>query len=388
LSNADSLAATNQNEAAERGVTAPGESRVRNERTRFAPAELRAFVARALEAANVRPDDARLAAEVLVTSDVRGIESHGVARLERFYVDRIRDGIIDPQGRATTLRETTTSLAVDAGNALGHPVSVRTMRRTIDKAREAGCAVATVRHSNHYGIAGYYAMQALEFDCIGIASTNAGRLAVPTGGREVMLGTNPFAYAVPAQDGDAFVLDMATTTVALGKLEIAQRLGKALRPGWAIDAAGHPTTDPAAGIAGGLLPLGGFGTSNGGHKGYGLALLCDILCGVLGGGVFAAGMPPSTHMLDPAITSHFFAAIRIDAFRDVAAFKADVSALLRQFRESAPAPGASAVCVAGDPETARAAIHERDGVGLDPVVVASLERVAQKLNVTPPARLE
>ncbi|MBD5656048.1 MAG: Ldh family oxidoreductase [Candidatus Eremiobacteraeota bacterium] len=348
---------------------------------------MRAFVRRALTAANVRADDAELAAEVLVTSDVRGIESHGVARLERFYVDRIRDGIIDPQARETIVRETPTSLAVDAGNALGHPVSVRTMRRTIDKACEVGCAVATVRHSNHYGIAGYYAMQALERDCIGIASTNAGRLAVPTGGRQLMLGTNPFAYAVPAENGDAFVLDMATTTVALGKLEIPQRLGRALLPGWAIDATGHPTTDPAAGIAGGLLPLGGFGTENGGHKGFGLALLADIFCAVLGGGVMAPDMPPSTHMLDPAITSHFFAAIRIDAFRDVVAFKRDVSSLLQQHRESAPAAGCGPVRVAGDPETARVAEHERDGVGLDPVVVASLERVAQKCAVAPPVRL-
>ena len=387
MSNADSLAGTVKNEAVARDVSSLDEATVRTTRTRFAELELRAFVARALEAVNVRPDDAALAAEVLVTSDVRGIESHGVARLERFYIDRIRDGIVDPQARETIVRETATSLAVDAGNALGHPVSVRAMRRTIEKACDAGCAVATVRHSNHFGIAGYYAMQALERDCIGIASTNAGRLAVPTGGRQLMLGTNPFAYAVPAEDGDAFVLDMATTTVALGKLEIAQRLGKALLPGWAIDADGRPTTDPASGIAGGLLPLGGFGTENGGHKGYGLALLADILCGVLGGGVFAADMPPSTHMLDPAITSHFFAAIRIDAFRDVAAFKADVSALLRQHRTSAPSPGQTAVRVAGDPERTRATDHARNGIGLDPVVVASLDRVASKVGVEPPTRL-
>ena len=165
-------------------------------------------------------------------------------------------------------------------------------------------------------------------------------------------------------------------------------LGKALMPGWAIDPAGRPTTDPTAGIAGGLLPLGGFGTENGGHKGYGLGLLADIFCAVLGGGVMAMDMPPSTHMLDPAITSHFFAAIRIDAFRDLATFKRDVSALLRAHRESAPAPGFEAVRVAGDPETAKALAQQRDGVGLDPVVVASLDRVAEKLAVAPPLRLQ
>ncbi len=353
------------------------------ERTRFAAGDLRAFVARALEALDVSAGDAALVGEVLVTSDIRGIESHGVARLEGFYVDRIRDGFIDPRGADAVVRETPTTLAVDANNGLGHPVSVRTMRRTLDKACEVGCAVATVRHSNHYGIAGYYAMLALERDCIGIASTNAGRLAVPTGGRQLMLGTNPFAFAIPAQNGDAFVLDMATTTVALGKLEIAKRLGKRLLPGWAVDAAGAPTTDPDAGMSGALLPLGGFGSENGGHKGYGLGLLADILCAVLGGGMLAPDMPPRTQMLDSAIVSHFFAAIRIDTFRDVAAFKADVSAELAAFRESAPVPGAERVVVAGDLERERSDRQLREGVGLDPVVVASLARVAEKTGVAP-----
>ncbi|GAC1304564.1 MAG: Ldh family oxidoreductase [Vulcanimicrobiaceae bacterium] len=357
-----------------------------NDRTRFSSDALRAFVRRALRAAQVADDDAALVAEVLVASDTRGIESHGVARLERFYVDRIADGSIDPRGAARVLRETPTTLAIDCGNALGHPVSVRAMRSTIAKARAAGACVTTVAHSNHYGIAGYYAMQALEADCIGIASTNAGRLAAPTGGRDVMLGTNPFAYALPGRDGEAFVLDMATTTVALGKLEVAKRLGKPLRPGWAIDPAGEPTLDPDAGMAGALLPLGGFGTENGGHKGFGLGLLADILCAVLGGGVIVPDMPPSTHLLRGAITSHFFAAIRIDTFRDVDAFKADVSRLIAQHRASAAAAGTSGVLVAGDPEVARTALHERDGIGLDPVVVASLDRVAEKLAVAPADR--
>ena len=356
------------------------------ERTRFSADALRAFVRAALTASNVREEDATLVGDVLVASDVRGIESHGVARLERFYVDRIADGSIDPRGLSTVRRETPTTLAIDCGNALGHPVSVRAMSATIEKARAIGAAVTTVSNSNHFGIAGYYAMQALGSGCIGIASTNAGRLAAPTGGRDVMLGTNPFAYALPGENGEAFVLDMATTTVALGKLEIAKRLGKPLRPGWAIDAEGHPTTDPDAGMGGALLPLGGYGTENGGHKGYGLGLLADILCAVLGGGVIVPDMPSSTHMLAGGITSHFFAAIRIDAFRDIAGFEADVSKLIAQFRASAPVPGCAGVLVAGDPEVERTATQLRSGIGLDPVVVASLERIASKLDLPPPQR--
>ena len=361
---------------------------MRIERTRFDASELHAFVRRALAAAHVGETDAELVATVLVASDTRGIESHGVARLERFYMDRLLGGFIDPRASERVMRETPTTLAVDANNGLGHPVSVRTMRRTIEKAARAGCAVSTVARSNHFGIAGYYAMLALEHDMIGIASTNAGRLAAPTGGRDVMLGTNPFAYAIPAQNGDAFVLDMATTTVALGKLEIAKRLGKPLRPGWAIDPEGHMTLDPSHGMAGALLPLGGYGTENGGHKGFGLGLLSDILCAVLGGGVTVPDMPPSTHMLNPAITSHFFAAIRIDAFRDVADFKRDLSGLLGELRASAPAAGHERVYTPGEPEMLREREHARDGVGLDPVVVASLDRVAEKVGVAPPRRRE
>jgi len=353
-------------------------------RKRYDATELNAFVARALEATGVRVEDARLVAEVLVASDVRGIESHGVARLERYYIDRIRDGVIDARATETVLRETTTTLAVDANNGLGHPVSVRTMRRTIEKARDAGAAFATVRHSNHFGIAGYYAMLALDADCIGIASTNAGRLAAPSEGRELLLGTNPFAYALPAADGDSFVLDMATTTVALGKLEIAKRLGKTLLPGWAIDKDGRPTTDPDAGLGGALLPLGGFGSDNGGHKGYGLGLLSQILCATLAGGTLVPEMPSRFETLNPAITSHFFGALRIDAFRDPVEFKHDLATLLHQMRASAPAPGFDRVYTAGEPEALRTAEHLRDGIGLDPVVVESLERTAEKVGIAAP----
>ena len=357
------------------------------ERTRFPADELRAFVRRALEKLGVAAGDARTVGDVLAASDLRGIESHGVARLEKYYVDRIRDGSIEACPVETTLCENPTQLAVDAGNGLGHPVSVRTMQRVIAKAKEHGCAAATVRNSNHFGIAGYYAMLALEHDLVGMCSTNAWRLAVPTYGREVMLGTNPFAYAVPAQGDDAFVLDMATTTVAFGKLEIAKRLGKPLRAGWAIDSDGLPTADPDAGMGGGLLPLGGHGVEGGGHKGYGLGLLSDILCAVLGGGACVPDMPPKGQ-LRSGITSHFFAAFRIEGFREPRAFKRDLSRLLEQFRTSEPAPGFERVYTAGELEVIKVREHLRNGVGLDPVVIASLHSIAGKLGIDPPQAMD
>ena len=356
-------------------------------RTRFHAAELRAFAERALTEVGVAADDARLAGEVLVASDLRGVESHGVARLEEFYVDRIRSGLIEARTPETTVSETPASLVIDANNALGHPVSVRTMARTIEKAKSAGSAVATVRNSNHFGIGAYYAMLALEHDCIGIASTNSGRLAVPTGGVEPMLGTNPLAFAIPAEDGDAFVLDMATTTVALGKLEIAKRLGKPIESGWAVDADGNATTDPEAGFLGALLPLGGFGTHAGGHKGYGLGLLAEILCAVLGGGILLPDAPLRFASALRGQTSHFFLALSIERFREPTEFKRDLSRTLRAFRESPPAPGFERVYTAGEPEMIRTRDHLREGIGLDPIVVASLESVARKLAIDPPRRV-
>ena len=196
-----------------------------------------------------------------------------------------------------------------------------------------------------------------------------------------MIGTNPLAYAIPAEDGDAFVLDMATTTVALGKLEIARRLGKPFKAGWAIDAQGVETTDPVAGMGGALLTAGRLRHEGGGHKGYGLGLLVDILCGVLGGGTFGPDLHRTGGLLDPGIVSHFFAAIRIDGFRDQAQFKADVSRELREMRESRTAPGVERVFTAGDPEALKTEEAYREGIGLDPVVVESLRRVAGKLGI-------
>ncbi len=347
------------------------------ERTRFEAATLRGFAARALEAVGVDADDARLVGEVLVASDLRGIESHGVARLEGFYVDRIRDGRIDPQAGATTLRETPTSLSVDANNGLGHPVGVRTMRRTIEKAQRAGCAIATVRRSNHFGIAGYYAMLALESDCIGVVSTNAGRLAAPTGGREPMLGTNPFAFAVPAEDGDSFVLDMATTTVALGKLEIAKRLGKPLQRGWAVDRDGNDTTDPDAGLLGALLPLGGLDS---GHKGFALAILIEALtAGLAGYGRVDSpagwGATVFVQVLDP------------EAFGGLAAFKRQMDALADAAHSSKPRPGVDRVRLPGERGLQRFREQTAHGVALYPTIMPALAVWAKKYGVPLPAAM-
>jgi L-2-hydroxycarboxylate dehydrogenase (NAD+) len=355
---------------------------------RVREADLEDFTERALTAVGVDEEQARIVGEVLVAADRRGIESHGVARLRWFYVDRIRNGRIAARPHYTVARESGTTLLLDAGNGLGHPASHVAMTRTIDKARENGIAFAAVRNSNHYGIAGYYAMMALEQDMIGICTTDSAHFAVPTFGSAKMQGTNPFAFAIPAGDEPAFVLDFATTTVTYGKLEVYERKKLPLKPGWAVDEHGDPTTDPAVRHSGSLLPLGGFGTDNGGHKGYGLGALAEILTGVLAAGWFGAALTLHESPDAPSgITSHFFGAIRIDTLRDVAEFKADMDRELRTFKRSAPVPGQPRIYVAGEIEHENEIASRRDGIPLIGPVIDDLDALAVELGIERVPRL-
>ncbi|HTX55832.1 MAG TPA: Ldh family oxidoreductase [Candidatus Acidoferrales bacterium] len=342
--------------------------------------KLKHFIVEVLERSGVARDHAQVVADVLAEADLRGIESHGVARLESYYVGRIRSGHLNPQPNYRVVRESKTSIVFDADNGLGHPVSKMAMEAVIAKANEYGSAFGAVRNSNHYGIAGYYAMMALPHDMIGISSTNSVKYAAATFGREVTLGTNPFAFAVPAGNEPAFVLDFATTTVPKGKIEVYKRKHKELEPGWAIDTQGNMTEDPDEALRGALLPLGGFGTEGGGHKGYGLGLLADILCGVLSGGCFGPTLPFADETKQGAI-SHWFGAFRVDGFRDVADFKEDMDVELRYYKESAVARGAQRIMVAGEPEILKAAYYRQYGVPVHERVWDGLSRLAGTLDI-------
>jgi L-2-hydroxycarboxylate dehydrogenase (NAD+) len=344
-------------------------------------ATLKNFVANVLVHVGVAPTDAAVVADVLVLADLRGIESHGVARLESYYVSRLRKGLMVPQPTVTTVRETPASILLDAGNGLGHPTSKHAMEKVIEKAKANGSAFGAVRNSNHYGIAGYYAMMALEHDLIGIASTNTVRYGAPTFGRDMLLGTNPFAYAIPAQNEPDFVLDFATTTVPRGKIEVYNRKEEPLKHGWAIDAQGHETTDPQTALKGALLPLGGFGTEGGGHKGYGLGLLVDILCGVLSGGAFGLDLPLPSDGPKPGAIAHWFGAFRIDGFRDVDAFRADMDRELRAFKDSQKAPGQERIYVAGEIEYEKTLYNREHGVPVHVKVWDGLQKLAGELNI-------
>jgi L-2-hydroxycarboxylate dehydrogenase (NAD+) len=347
---------------------------------------LKAFCCRAFEKLDVPPEDAKVTADNLVQADLRGISSHGVARLRR-YVNGLRDRVMLARPLMEVVHETATTALIDGGGGLGQPVSAGAMRLAIKKAQEVGAGFVAVRNSNHYGIASYYAMMALEHEMIGISMTNAAVLVVPTFGRDAMLGTNPISVAAPAGEARAFVLDMATSTVSRGKLEVYDRQEKPLPQGWATDEHGMPTDDAGrvlknllARAGGGLLPLGGAGELLSGHKGYGLALLVDVLCGVLPGAGYANTIYPKTPDGKPlpANVGHFFGALRVDAFRPLDEFKATMDDVIRRLKNSPKAEGAERIYIHGEKEFEMEEERRANGVVLHPKVAADLKAIADE----------
>jgi LDH2 family malate/lactate/ureidoglycolate dehydrogenase len=282
---------------------------------------------------------------------------------------------------------------MDADAGLGHPASVFAMRRAIEKAATTGVGVASVCNSSHYGIAGYYAMLSLEHHMVGMSMTNAQPLVLPTFGRRAMLGTNPLAVAAPAGKKRPFVLDMATSVVAQGKVAICGRLGKAIPGGWALDGQGCPTTDTqqvlrnlAERLGGGLLGLGGKGETLGGHKGYGLALVVDILSGVLSGSAYADKLcprQPDGRRL-PSGIGHFFLALDVSTFRLLAEFEADMDDLIHRLKESEKAEGETQIYIPGEKEFEIEETRRREGIPLHYQVVDSLEETAKSLDLPSP----
>ena len=351
--------------------------------------ELKEYAARYLSHWGITDEDAAIAADVLISADMRGVDSHGLIRLQNYYGSRLEQGLIDPHAPLTVLRETATTLSIDANNGLGHPAGVKAMRLCIEKARQAGLAMATVRNSNHYGIAGYYAMMALSEGMIGVSFTNSGPLVAPTHGRKAMLGTNPIAVAVPAGTSRPFVLDMATSIVPIGRVSVYQKNKKPIPSGWGIDSEGRVTEDPAMVIDGGaLMPLGGPELLRG-YKGYGLALMVDIFSGVLAGTgfgelVYGSSAPGASRI------GHFFAAIRIDAFREPDEFANDMDALLGSLRDSPKAAGEERIYIHGEKEFEKAECALVEGVPLSDVAVKTLieagEQAGVPFNLTPMTR--
>lgn len=347
---------------------------------------LHAFCAAVFRHLGVPEADARTAADVLSAADRRGIDSHGVARLRTYY-ELLDAGRINPRPQPRIVRETASTATVDGDNGLGLVIGPWANRVAMDKAEDAGTGWVSVCNTNHFGIAGYYVLEALARDLIGWAMTNSSPGVAPLWGAERMLGTNPIAIAFPGLAEPPIVLDMSTSAVPLGKIETAIRKGEAIPNGWAIDRAGHPTTDPAAMLDGGaLLPL-GSDRDHGGHKGYGLALAVEVLTSVLSGANWGPFAPPFT--LAGAVPTrsvgkgigHFFGAMRIDAFRDPAEFKAQIDDMVRTFRATRPAPGTSGPLLPGDPEHAAQKVRDEHGIPLLPPIEADLREIARLTGV-------
>ncbi|GHV58755.1 hypothetical protein AGMMS49579_26370 [Spirochaetia bacterium] len=273
---------------------------------------------------------------------------------------------------------------------MGLSLSKHSMERVIAKAKEHGVGICSIRNSNHFGIAGYYAEMAARQDMIGVAMTNTAALGVPTFAREAAFGTNPIAFAVPGLEGKMFSLDMATTTVTRGKIEVSAREGKTLSPGWAVGTDGLVAGDPVKLLedmlfkrGGGLLPLGGEGESMSGYKGYGLAVMVDILTALTSGGVFGGAVMDSE--ITAARVCHFFMALRIDLFRDPGEFKQDISRMLDELTALKPAEGAERVYYAGLKEQEAEKRCETAGVPLTDEVWKTLKETAEGLSLPVPA---
>ncbi len=359
------------------------------EKIRIRRPALEQFCAAVFMKLGLPPQEAEDSAEILVAADARGIESHGVGRLWR-YKNGIQKGIMAGGVQPTVLRETPMSLVLDANGAMGLSLSKRTMQEIVGKARAVGAAFSSVRNSNHFGIAGYYSEMAAREDMIGIAMTNTAALGVPTFGRKAMFGTNPIAVSIPAHHGRMFTLDMSTTVVTRGKIEVYEREGKALPLGWAVDTRGKATTDAHQLLedmlyqrGGGILPLGGEGELFSGYKGYGLAVLVDIMTAVLSGGLFGQSV------MDSAATSarvcHFFGAIRLDLFRDPEEIKFSMDQLLSELEHAEPAEGCTRVYYAGLKEHEAEEESARHGVPLSQKVADKLREIGRELGVEFPS---
>lgn len=347
---------------------------------------LKKYVASVFTAIGCNEEDAQLASDVLVSADARGIDSHGVARLAG-YVRLFDNGRLNTKPQVKVLHETPSTATLDGDRGLGLIVAPRAMEIACEKAALAGTGWVAVQNSNHFGIAGYHAMKALPSQMIGWAMTHAAPLVTPTFSKEKLLGTNPIAVAIPANEEPAFVADFASTAVAYGKLEILQRKGLDTPDGWVQDANGDPCNDAFAIKNGGaLLPLGGD-REHGSHKGYGLGAIVDILSGVLSGANFGPWVPPfaTAGFMQAGETvgngtGHFLGAMRVDAFRPAEDFTNDMDKWIRRFR-SAKAVEGKQVLIPGDPERELEAIRRVEGIPLLIPVVEDLKSLASRFNL-------
>jgi len=346
------------------------------------------FMIDVFEALGTPPQDARICAEVLITSDLRGIESHGVGRLKYYYV-RIKRGQHRPTTEIEVVKETETTAVLDGHHGMGHVIAHRAMRLAMDKARRYGLGAVAVRNGTHFGIAGYYPLMAAQEGLIGLTVTNARPSVVPTFGSEPMLGTNPIAFAAPSDMDYPFCFDAATSIAQRGKIEVAARAEKPVPEGWVVDAEGQPLTDPnhilsAFGhAAASLLPLGGAGELYAGYKGYDLGTIVEILSASLSEGAFMKdllGFQPDGSRR-PFMLGHFFLAIDIEHFIPLEVSRRITGSIMRSLQNARKAPGQDHIYIAGEKEYEREKVIRQQGVPVNPNLRAELQTMRDELAI-------
>ncbi|GAA6215230.1 uncharacterized protein LOC108883052 isoform X2 [Lates japonicus] len=344
-------------------------------------AEVQGFIERCMMAVGTKQHHARSLAEVLVEGDYRGHYSHGLNRMD-MYVKDIQSGICAKDGEPVVEKESAATALVDGKNLLGPVVGNFCMNLAIKKAKEVGIGWVVAHGSNHYGIAGYYAMQALQENMIGMSFTNTSPLVVPTRGKECTLGTNPISMAAPAKDGDSFVLDMATSAVALGKVELHERRGDPIPEGWGCDPQGKLTTDPKRVLrGGGLVPIGGS-EATGGYKGYGLGMMVEVFCGILAGAAFSKHVRTWKVTDRVANLGQCFVAINPENFAP--GFTDRMSDLMSIHRGLDPADTDTPVLAPGDPERMNMdKCEEMGGIPYHINVINYMNECAKKIGASP-----
>jgi len=349
---------------------------------RFQRNDLMDFVIRYMTRLGVSQEDAKIVGRVLICADIRGVESHGMQRLGSYYGSRISKGWMDPHTPYKIISESASTALIDGGNGLGQVVSHKAMRMAIHKAKTSGISAITVKNSNHYGIAGYYALLALREGMIGLSLTNSQPLVAPTFGKTAVLGTNPIALAAPSGKRYPYLLDMATSAVSYGKIQIYEKKHEHIPIGWGIDEDGQVTNEPSKikpGGHGALLPLGGMEVTAG-YKGFGLSLLVEVLCSILSGGNFLTNVGGPGRP-EPTGVSHFFMAINIESFRPLVDFKDSMDGMIDLLKNSPIATGRDEILIAGEKEFEFAKYNEKHGVPLIKPIVDDLKKEGERVGV-------
>ena len=354
--------------------------------TILTPEKLGSFIKGVLQEAGYSAEHAELAKKVLLQADLKGVDSHGSARLTG-YLRQMDEGIIQIGAEPEIIHETPSTATMDANKALGIIAAQKGMQTAIDKANAVGSGWVAIKNSTHFGIASAHTDLALENDMIGLAMTNASPLVAPAGSIDAKLGTNPICFAIPAGNEDPVIADLATTVVANGKLEIASRKGEHIPKGWAQDRNGNTSVDPEALKKGGtLLPL-GSDYYHSRHKGYALSAIVDIMSGILPGANFGPWVPPFVPFLDYNSEQvgegigHFIGVWRVDAFQSTETFKDSVDKWVQSMRSSNPEPGGEAVKIPGDPERITWAQREKAGIPVNQKVYEDLVGIQERFGL-------